>query len=306
LLSSRLQLAAKIRFVMRCTSVLVVSAVCAASASAGGGPTGKIVFLSASGAGGQAQIWVMNANGTRRHPVSPATINEGGPALSPDGRRIAFAKRGDVYVMSVGGGDVRRLTFSGTSEEGSPGWSPEGRWLAYSSYKSARSSIWKMRADGGQKTLLARGATLSVPAWSPDGRRIAYAGVNSQIWVMNADGSRKHGLTRTASGTGVDWAPAWSPDGRRLAYESNVGTGPRDLTNEIWVIGADGSHPVRLTHNALNDNRPVWSPDGNWILFSSPRPHPGIAHLWLMHPNGKRLHRVTPWAGEQYAASWAR
>jgi TolB protein len=293
---------------MRCISILLVTGVCAAAAAAstGGGPTGKIVFLSASGAGGQAQIWVMNANGTGRHAVSPATINEGGPALSRDGTRIAFAKRGDVYVMSVGGASVRRLTFSGSSEEGSPAWSPDRRWIAYSSYKSGRSSIWKMRADGGHKTLLARGKTLSVPAWSPDGRRVAYAGVNSQIWLMNADGSRKHALTRTASGTGVDWAPAWSPDGRRLAYESNVGTGPRDLTNEIWVIGADGSHPVRLTHNALNDNRPVWSPDGNWILFSSQLPHPGVAHLWLMRPNGKALHRVTPWAGEQYAATWAR
>jgi Tol biopolymer transport system component len=291
---------------MRFISILVVTGICAAAASAGGGPTGKIVFASASGAGGNWQIWVINANGSRRHPVSPATSNVGAPALSRDGTRIAFVRRGDVYVMGVTGTKVRRLTFSGSSTEGAPAWSPDGGWMAYSSYRSGRSAIWKMRADGGRKTLLAAGRTLDVPSWSPDGMRIAYAGVSGQIWVMNADGSAKHGLTRTASGKGVDWAPSWSPDGRRIAYESDVGTGPRDLTNEIWVIGADGSHPVRLTHNALNDNRPVWSPDGNWILFSSQRPHPGVAHLWLMRPNGKALQRVTPWAGEQYAATWAR
>jgi Tol biopolymer transport system component len=291
---------------MRFISILVVTGICVATASAGGGPTGKIVFASASGAGGNGQIWVMNANGSRRHPVSPATSNAAAPALSHEGTRIAFVRRGDVYVMGVTGTKVRRLTFSGSSTEGAPAWSPDGRWIAYSSYRNGRSAIWKMRADGGRKTLLAAGRTLDVPSWSPDGRRIAYAGVSGQIWVMNADGNGKHRLTRTASGKGVDWAPSWSPDGRRIAYESDVGTGPRDLTNEIWVIGADGSHPVRLTHNSLNDNRPVWSPDGNWILFSSQRPHPGVAHLWLMRPNGKALHRVTPWAGEQYAATWAR
>jgi Tol biopolymer transport system component len=296
----------KFRFVKRCISILVITGVCAATASAGGGPSGKIVFASASGPAGQGQIWVMNADGSGRHPVSQATSNLSAPALSRDGTRIAFVKRGDVYVMGVTGAKVRRLTFSGRSTEGAPAWSADGRWIAYSSYRAGRSAIWKMRADGGRKTLLAAGRTLDVPSWSPDGMRIAYAGVSGQIWIMNADGSGKHRLTRTASGKGVDWAPSWSPDGGRIAYESNVDTGPRDLTNEIWVIGADGSHPVRLTHNALNDNRPVWSPNGDWILFSSPLPHPGIAHLWLMRPNGKSLHRVTPWAGEQYAASWAR
>jgi TolB protein len=293
--------------VTRVFSLLVIAAACAATASAGASsPSGKIVFSSAGGVGGTERIWVMNANGSGRHAVSPATSNEISPALSRDGTRIAFAKRGDIYVMSVTGASVRRLTFSPFSTEGAPTWSPAGRWIAYSSYRAGRSSIWKMRPDGGGKTLLAPGRTLDVPSWSPDGTRIAYAGVGGQIWVMDADGSGKHRLTRTASGKGVDWAPSWSPDGRRIAYQSDVGTGPRDLTTEIWVIGADGSHRVRLTHNALNDNRPVWSPDGSWILFSSQRPHPGVAHLWLMRPNGRALHRVTPWAGEQYAPTWSR
>jgi len=293
--------------VTRVFSLLVLVAACAATASAGASsPSGKIVFSSASGLGGTDRIWVMNANGSGRHAVSPVTSNESSPALSRDGTRIAFVKRGDIYVMSVTGAGVRRLTFSALSTEGAPAWSPDSRWIAYSTYRAGRSSIWKMRADGGGKTLLAPGRTLDVPSWSPDGMRIAYAGVAGQIWVMNASGSGKHRLTMTASGKGVDWAPSWSPDGRRIAYQSDVGTGPRDLTTEIWVIGADGSHPVRLTHNALNDNRPVWSPDGSWILFSSQRPHPGLAHLWLMRPNGKALHRVTPWAGEQYAPTWSR
>ena len=189
--------------------VLALTGACVAAVSAASAPSGLIVFSSSSGVDGKTQVWVMNANGTARRAVTPATSAAEGPALSRDGRRIAFVRRDDVYVMSLNGTQVRRLTFS-SSAESSPSWSPDGRWIAYSSYRSGRSAIWKMRSDGGQKTLLAAGKTLSVPAWSPVGDRIAYAGVNGQIWMMNANGGGRHALTRTASGTGVDWAPSWS------------------------------------------------------------------------------------------------
>lgn len=290
-------------FVSRCFLLIAAAGVCATAASAAGPPSGRIVFSSTSGGTGHTRVWTMRADGSGRHAVSPAGVEVLSPALSRDGRSIAFSRRGDIYVMKVNGSSVRRLTFS-ASIELSPAWSADGRWIAYSSYRAGRSSIWKMRANGGGKTRLAVGS-LDVPAWSPDGARIAYAGVIGQIWVMNADGSGKHALTRTRKGAGVEWAPSWSPDGRRVAYESNVGTGGRKPTNEIHVIDADGTHPVRLTHNALSDDHPVWSPDGAWLLFSSERPHRGTKHLWLVRPNGSGLHRVTGWAGEQYWPGWA-
>jgi Tol biopolymer transport system component len=286
--------------------VLGLAAVCAAAGSAASAPTGKIVFSSASGVGGKAQIWVMNANGTGRHPLSPATVYEDGPALSRAGGRIAFVRRGDIYVMSSSGSNVRRLTFS-PAVEGAPAWSPDGRWIAYSSYRAGRSDIWKMRSDGSAKTRLTRTVPLEdAPDWSPDGRRIVYAGPQARIWVMNADGTGRHAVTKNALGRGVAWAPAWSPDGRRIAYEFDGGTRPVDPTNEIWVISADGSHPMRLTHNALEDIQPTWSPDGGWLAFSSARPHPGPLHLWEMRPSGKSLHRVSAATADEYQPSWSR
>ena len=290
----------------RVSVVLAVAAVCAAGGSAAPAPTGKIVFSSASGVGGKTQIWVMNANGSRRHSLSPATVYEEGPALSRDGRRIAFGRRGEIYVMSSSGSNVHRLTFS-PAQEGAPAWSSDGRWIAYSSYRSGKSDIWKMRSDGSAKTRLTRTASLEdVPDWSPDGRRIVYAGPQARIWVMKADGTGQHPLTRNALGGGVAWAPAWSPRGTLIAYEFSGGTSPVNPTNEIWLMNADGSHPVRLTNNQLEDGQPTWSPDGRWLAFASARPHPGPLHLWVMHPNGKGLHRVSSSAGEEYQPSWSR
>lgn len=288
----------------RLALLLIVAGLAATAASAASTPGGLIAFSSATGTGGNEQVWVMNANGAGRHAVTPASFAARLPAASPDGRRIAYVRGGEIYVVGANGSHPRRLTVS-ASAEASPAWSPDGRWIAYSSDRSGHSSIWKMRSDGARKTRLALGGTFGAPAWSADGRRIAYAGAQWQIWVMNANGGGKHALTH-ARGGGVDWAPSWSPDGRRVAYESNVGTDPTNMTNEIRIVNADGSHPVRLTRNALNDGHPTWSPDGRWILFQSERPHPGLNHLWLMHPNGKGLHRATSWAGEQFYPSWVR
>lgn len=290
----------------RCLSLVVAAGLVAATASAASSPGGMIVFSSASGVAGKEQIWVMKADGTGRHAVTPPTLEARSPAASADGRRIAFARHGDIYVIRADGSHLRQLTRGGATES-APAWSADGLWLAYASESAGgRSSIWKMRSDGSRKTRLAVGTTIGTPAWSPDGRRIAFAAANWRIWVMNASGGAKRPLTHGPNGGGVDWAPSWSPDGRRIAYESNVGTVPRELTNEIWLVNADGSHQVRLTRNALNDDHPSWSPDGRWLVFASERPGHSMTHLWLMRPNGKGLHRATSWLGEQISPSWAR
>lgn len=161
-------------------------------------------------------------------------------------------------------------------------------------------------------SLLAVAAFAAVAfAASPPSGKIVFSSASgatgkTQVWMMNANGSGRHAVTPATSfaeqpaiGGGVAWAPAWSPDGKRLAYEFNGGTSPVNPTNEIWVMNADGSHATRLTHNALEDIQPVWSPDGAWLAFASERPHSGRNHIWLMRPNGKGLHRASKAAGEE-------
>lgn len=281
-------------------SLLGLAVIVTAAASAAPAPRGHIAFASASGAHGDVQIWIMRADGRGRRPLTAVNQDNDAPALSPDGRRVAFvssvASEEDIYVRDVNG-TVSTLLASNAA---SPAWSADGRRIAFSS----SADIWVMRADGTHKRRLTRTAAIEgVPTWSPDGKRIAYER-DGRIWVMNANGARQRQLTRAAGG--VDSAPAWSPDGKRIAYESNRLTNLVDPTDEIWLMNADGSHQVRLTWNALDDKQPAWSPDGRWLAFATARPHPGPLHIWLMRPNGRGLHRATAWQGEQDHPSWSR
>jgi Tol biopolymer transport system component len=243
----------------------------------------------------------MRADGRGRRALTAVNQNNEAPALSPNGKRIVFAARTetqhDIYVRDVNGTVSTLLATDGAN----PAWSADGKRIASS---SSSADIWVMRADGTRKRRLTQTVALEdVPTWSPDGRRIAYVH-DGRIWVMNASGTAQHALTKSVSG--VDWSPTWSPDGRRIAYQSNRQTNPADPTNEIWLMNSDGTHQVRLTHNALSDFQPWWSPDGRWIAFASERPQPGRSHIWVMRPNGRGLHRVSTWRGEEYHPSWSR
>jgi Tol biopolymer transport system component len=106
------------------------------------------------------------------------------------------------------------------------------------------------------------------------------------VYVMRTDGSGVRLLRRTG-GAYVPGSVAWSPDGRKLAYVSS-GT----EAGGLWVMNADGSHPVRLLDASAS--RPTWSPDSARIAFvRSDR-----SGVWVVNADGSSLRQLTPrWAG---------
>ena len=106
---------------------------------------------------------------------------------------------------------------------------------------------------------------------------------NPEIYSMNADGTNARRLTNNAASDGQ---PSRSPDGRRVAFTSN-----RDGNFEIYTINADGSGtPQRLTNDggpadeAPRDTNPVFSPDGQKIVWQSTRG--GVPRLYIMDATG--------------------
>jgi len=200
-------------------------------------------------------IWIMEADGSQPRRLFGTTYYLYGPAMSPDGRRIAFQFSDGksftkIFVMNSDGSGVRDLALSCTHCFGFD-WSPDGTKLVF----SADNSVSVVNADGtGQAVLYAYGANAS---WSPDGSKIAFqsdqAGT-AEIYVMNADGSNALRITHATN----DWYPFWSPDGTKLMFHSDRAVPGQNV--DIYVMNIDGTDQVRLTQHItpFAHFRPRW------------------------------------------------
>jgi len=236
------------------------------------------------------EIYMMDENGSNLVNLTNNPTNDGDPAWSFDGKRIAFDSDRDgnweIYMMNTDGSGVTRLT-NHPAEDDSPAWSPDSSWVAFESNRDGNWEIYVVNlGDLSVTNLTNHPADDQVPAWSPDGQRIAFvsdrAG-NWDVWVLNTDGSDPVNLTHHPA---QDSFPAWSPDGRQIAFHSY-----RDSNAEIYVMNADGSGLTRLTNHPADDWGPSWSPDGLRLAFASDRD--GDNEIYVMDTDGGNVVQAT-------------
>jgi Tol biopolymer transport system component len=226
-------------------------------------PDGRTVAFTALPPGSaRIDVFLMNPDGSGLRQLTPGVADEA-PAWSPDGSRLAVHRftdhAYDLFVLNIdGSGQV--LVSDELWNEADPAWSPDGARIAFEADGTGDAETYTIHADGtGRPHRVTRtpGDDL-FPAWSPDGRTIAYVtdGPEGQrdVAAIDAAGADPRIL---AGHPAVDGDPAWSPDGERIAFESNRPGGP---TTDLFVMFADGTGVLRLTHHPADDEDPEWVP----------------------------------------------
>ncbi|MEH1013097.1 VWA domain-containing protein [Micromonospora sp. CPCC 206060] len=231
----------------------------------------------------------------------PGTVDH--PALSPDGRRVAFTSdRGgnpDIWLVATDGSGLRRLTDHPAGDSW-PTWSPDGTRIAFSSTRDdPAGDIHLVPATGGTPVRVTDGpAADGQPAWSPDGRQLAFtttrfapaADPTARTVATVAVGGGP--VTRAVPGPGNASEPAWSPDGTRIAF-----TAARDdRSGDVHVIRAGRVTPVAT--GPLAEHGPAWSPDGDLLWTATERT--ASTDVWTADATGadRRDHTARPGLSE--------
>jgi gamma-glutamyltranspeptidase len=197
-------------------------------------------------------------------PDSVALRGARSPAYAPDGR-LAISVEGDLYVQSATGGKWTRVT-SGLAWDRDPAWTRDGTAIVFSSDRSGKFAIWRVRMDPNGAASEADRLTNSsdaegAPTVAPDGS-IAFVrgyGASARIWIRASDGTEKRLTSRDQS----ELSPAYSPDGSRLAYIQATETGRR-----VVVRGVSATRDS-VVNSDRNADRLAWAPSGDRIAFSA-------------------------------------
>ncbi len=291
------------------------------------------------------QLVLRPVEGGASTPLNDVPQNASEFSWSHDGKQLAFVSHGNIWTVAIATHSVRQLTHDPAgpgdprgATDHRPLWSPDGRWILYQSGRKGFNELYVVQSDGTAEHLLAatelytgadvipqttvapdRGDAVSSdrfdpePAWSPDGESISYTErsrpyFSGKLNVLAFDSSTgAPGTIRTVYTAGNDpggaWAvntAAWSPDSRTLAVVLQDSG-----WDKLWLIPATGGKPQALTRGTGEDESPLYSPDGHWIVFTSNRVLPEERHLWLVPAKGGTPHRLTDLPGIESTPQWS-
>jgi len=217
------------------------------------------------------------------------------PVWSFDSRKIVFsgdrADRAEIYTVDIDGNHLSQITHSTTDlAAGRPGidpiWSSDGKRIAFTvppalPQTDANWDVYVINADGTHMTRLTEDpARDELIGWTPDGRQILFTSERSgrlATYIMNADGTQQRTFFQLCA------YPVWSPDRSQIACGHD---------GQLFIMNGDGSQRNLLTKEPGNNFNPIWTPDGQYIVFSSFSTDWQFGAIYVVRADGTRLARL--------------
>ncbi len=233
----------------------------------------------------------------KRVQLSSGEQSEAYPAISPDGKRIAYSARESskvsafhVFVRELPSGKAQQLT-RGEGSDVAPVWSPDGGTLAFLRVEEGSAQCIVIPADGGSERKLAElgspadsGQLLPAVSWNADGKSLVVVQSGEKqlpaLAVLALDSGKLRRITTPPAGSEGDSTPAVSPTGSDIAFVRHTPNEGAD----IFVCDATGAGLRRLTFDDRGIRGIAWTRDGQDLLYSGNRV--GGWRLWRVSANG--------------------
>jgi len=291
-----------------------------------------------------AEVVIVPVIGGSAKRLTHSSTQKSELSWSRDSHRLVYISEGDVWTVSLSGGEPFRVTHDPAgpgdprgATDHHPLWNPHGKWILYQSGRKGFNELYVVKDDGTDEHLLTateiyKGADVIAntavdhgdavssdrfdpnPSWSPDGTRVSYTERSRQYFSGKLKILSFDQQSGKSIGAPVQLYIAKNDPGG--AWAINTATWSPDSKtlavvlqesgwDKVWLISAGGGNPKQLTTGTGEDENPVYSPDGKSIVFSSNRDLPEECHLWIVSAAGGKPTRLTKLAGIESAPQWS-
>ncbi|NPD84535.1 protease [Lentimicrobium sp. L6] len=216
----------------------------------------------------KVEVTILNDFPETRAQLKDASKSISSWAVSPDGNRVVFGARGDVFTLPAKSGITRNLTETSGVHERNVEWSPKGKYISYISDVSGEDEIYIVNQNGQEEAIqLTKDSDTYKfnPIWSPDGKYLLWGDKKLRLQMINVETKTVSIVAQAESWEMRDYA--WSPDSKWITY-----TLPQSGTvSKVMVYNIDDKSTNAITNDWYDANSPSFSSDGKYLFFVSGR-----------------------------------
>ncbi|MEE4116857.1 MAG: PDZ domain-containing protein, partial [Marinilabiliaceae bacterium] len=187
--------------------------------------------------------------------------------LSPNGERVVFSARGDIFTVPAEHGITRNLTATSGVHEQNADFSPNGEYIAYISDATGEFEIYMLKHDGSEAPIqLTKNSNTYIFGyeWSPDGKKILYNTKKMELNIVDVESKKVTQVTKST--VSPNFGFNWSPDSKWIAF-----TRPEKDFTRVRLYNVESKKIYDVTDGWYNSNNPSFSSDGKYLLFTSSR-----------------------------------
>jgi len=213
---------------------------------------------------------------TDQKALMPKTVNASNyiqsGAISPDGNRVVFQARGELFSVPAKDGFIKNLSQTSGAAERFPAWSPNGKMLAYWSDKTGEYQlVIKNLADNTEKTITNFTSGFRYdPQWSPDSKKVVFIDQSMTVQMLMVDTGELVKIDQLLfqyQGGLSNFTVSWDANSQWVAYAKDM---PK-RSQAIALFNVNNRKTTQVTSGFYNDFSPSFDPDGKYLYFFTNR-----------------------------------